>query len=353
VKRLSLLLFFVPTVLCAQTFTIVKDNAHGEIENQCITGTCWSFATVSFLESEIIRKGHEAVDLSEMFNARYIYSKKADSYVRFQGKQQFGPGGLSHDVLQVIDEVGMVPESAYSGFVNGATTYNHNELDSKLEMIVKGAVEKGAKEGYMWKKELEAALDAGIGPLPNSFEYKGKKYTPASFRDEMKIYSNEYVCLTSFTHHPFDKAFVLEVPDNWSKKAYLNVPLDDLQAIVDNAINNGFTVAWDADVSEDTFDARKGVAYLGKLQDETAVTQASRQLGFDTYATTDDHLMHITGIAKDEKGNSYYMAKNSWGSAIGQKGYIYASAPYFLAKTICIVVSREALPMEIKKRLGL
>jgi bleomycin hydrolase len=353
VKRFLILSFFVPTVLCAQTFTVVKDNAHGEIENQCITGTCWSFATVSFLESEIMRKGHEAVDLSEMFNARYIYSKKADSYVRFQGKQQFGPGGLSHDVLQVVDEVGMVPESAYSGFVNGATTYNHNELDAELETLVKAAVETGAKQGYMWKKDLEAALDKGIGPLPNSFEYKGKKYTPASFRDEMKITSSEYVCLTSFSHHPFYKTFVLEVPDNWSKKAYFNVSIDELQQIADNAINTGFTIAWDADVSEDTFDARKGIAYMGKLQEETAVTQASRQLGFDTYATTDDHLMHITGMAKDEKGNVYYMAKNSWGPAIGQKGYIYASASYFRAKTICIVVSKDAMPLEIRKRLGI
>jgi bleomycin hydrolase len=335
----------------AQEFKVVIDNAHTEVENQCKTGTCWSFATTSFIESEIIRKGNKAVDLSEMYNVRLTYPKKAEIYVRLQGKQQFGPGGLSHDVLSIIEEYGIVPESAYSGFVNGSSTYDHETLDAKLAEIVNEAV-KNPLNGY--KLDVENILDGEIGVVPSQFNYNGKSLSPASFRDALKINAKEYVCLTSFTHHPFYTSFVLEVPDNWSKQAYYNLPLDEFQQVADFALNNGHTIAWDADVSEDTFDAGKGFAYVGRFQNEPTLSQEKRQLAFDNFETTDDHLMHITGIAKDEKENSYYLVKNSWGTeGLANGGFQYISIPYFRYKTVCMIVHKDAIPKEITAKLGM
>lgn len=335
----------------AQQFTVVKDNAHGNIENQCKTGTCWSFATTSFIESEIIRKGNKAVDLSEMYNVRLTYPKKAESYVRFQGKQQFGPGGLSHDVLSIIDEYGIVPESAYSGFVNGSTEYDHETLDTKLNDLVNDAVKN---PGGKYLESVAGVLDNEIGAVPTEFKYNGTSYTPASFRDAMKINSKEYVCLTSFSHHPFYSSFVLEVPDNWSKKAYYNLPLDEFQKVADVALSKGFTIAWDADVSEKTFDAREGFAFVDSFQNEPKIDQEKRQLAFDNYETTDDHLMHITGTAKDDKGNNYYLVKNSWGTeGLANGGFQYISVPYFRYKTVCMIVHKDAIPKEIAVKLGM
>ena len=335
----------------AQQFTVVKDNAHGNIENQCKTSTCWSFATTSFIESEIIRKGYKAVDLSEMYNVRLTYPKKAESYVRFQGKQQFSPGGLSHDVLAIIEEFGIVPEEVYSGFVNGATTYDHDAIDEKLLAVVNDAV-NSPTGGY--QKNVNGILDDEIGVVPTEFKYNGASYTPASFRDAMKINAKEYVCLTSFTHHPFYSSFVLEVPDNWAKRAYYNLPLDEFQRVADFALSKGFTVAWDADVSEKTFDARKGFAFVESFQNEPKIDQTKRQEAFDSFETTDDHLMHITGTGKDDKGNAYYLVKNSWGTeGLANGGFQYISVPYFRYKTICMIVHKDALPKEIEVKLGM
>ncbi len=352
-KSILFSFFFAATTLSvsAQQFSAVKDNAHGNVENQCKTGTCWSFATTSFIESEIIRKGNKAVDLSEMYNVRLTYPKKAESYVRFQGKQQFGPGGLSHDVLAIIEEYGIVPEAAYSGFVNGSTTYDHEILDTKLTDLVTEAV-TSPTNGY--KVTIEGILDNEIGVAPAEFKYNGTTYTPASFRDAMKINPKEYVCLTSFSHHPFYSSFVLEVPDNWSKKSYYNLPLDEFQRVADFALGKGFTIAWDADVSEKTFDARKGFAYVDVFQNEPKIDQAKRQEAFDTYETTDDHLMHITGTAKDDQGNSYYLVKNSWGTeGLANGGFQYISSSYFRFKTVCMIVHKDAIPKEIAVKLGM
>lgn len=335
----------------AQQFTIVKNNAHGKVENQCKTGTCWSFATTSFIESEIIRKGFKPVDLSEMYNVRLTYPKKAESYVRFQGKQQFGPGGLSHDVLAIIDEFGIVPEEAFSGFVEGTTEYDHTALDEKLTYIVNEGMKNPT---HSYQKSVIEVLNNEIGEAPREFKFNGASYTPASFRDAMKINAKEYVCLTSFTHHPFYSSFVLEVPDNWSKQAYYNLPLDEFQRVADIALSKGYTVAWDADVSEETFDARKGFAYVNNFQDEPKIDQAKRQEAFDSYETTDDHLMHITGTAKDEKGNLYYLVKNSWGTeGLANEGFQYISVPYFRYKTVCMIVHKDAIPKEIAVKLGM
>jgi bleomycin hydrolase len=354
VKKSILFSFFLAATtfsVSAQQFTVVKDNAHGNVENQCKTGTCWSFATTSFIESEVIRKGNKAVDLSEMYNVRMTYPKKAESYVRFQGKQQFGPGGLSHDVLSIIEEFGIVPEEAYSGFVNGSKEYDHGTLDEKLMNIVNDAV-KNPAGGY--KESVNGILDNEIGTVPTEFKYNGAAFTPASFRDAMKINPKEYVCLTSFTHHTFYSSFVLEVPDNWSKKAYYNLPLDEFQRVADMALSKGFTIAWDADVSEKTFDARKGFAFVDAFQNEPKIDQVKRQEAFDNYETTDDHLMHITGTAKDDKGNSYYLVKNSWGTeGLANGGFQYVSVPYFRYKTVCMIVHKDAIPKEIAAKLGM
>ena len=335
----------------AQQFTVVKDNAHGNVENQCKTGTCWSFATTSFIESEIIRKGNKAVDLSEMYNVRLTYPKKAESYVRFQGKQQFGPGGLSHDVLAIIEEYGIVPEEAYSGFVDGSTEYDHETLDEKLNNIVIESA-KSPTNGYL--ELVSGILNNGIGAAPSEFKYNGASYTPTSFRDAMKINANEYVCLTSFAHHPFYSSFVLEVPDNWSKKSYYNLPLDEFQRVADFALGKGYTIAWDADVSEKTFDANKGFAFVDSFQKEPKIDQDKRQEAFDSFETTDDHLMHITGTGKDEKGNAYYLVKNSWGTeGLANGGFQYISVPYFRYKTVCMIVHKDAIPKEIAVKLGM
>jgi bleomycin hydrolase len=346
-------------------FTPVKENATGAVENQCATGTCWSFATISFLESEIIRKGNKPVDLSEMFNVRVSYTKKADSYVRFQGKQQFSAGGLSHDVINVLDEYGIVPEAAFTGYVEGKTIYDHTGLDAMLGSTVKTVLESKLNEDSNdWKNSVESILNSGIGELPTTFKYDGKEYTPASFRDAMKLNASEYVSITSFAHHPFYKPFVLEVPDNWAKGSFYNLPLEEFQKVMDYAIDNGYTVAWDADVSEKGFSFQHGAAILPdekvtkdemwkKVVAEMPVSQKSRQLAFDKFETTDDHLMHITGKAKDQNGTTYYITKNSWGPDNKFGGIQYVSKNYIQMKTVGILLHKDALPKEIKAKLGI
>lgn len=368
-KNISVVLIILSAQLgfsqSAYQFSIVKDNAHGKVEDQCQTGTCWSFATVSFLESEVMRiKKGEVVDLSEMANARFVYPKKAESYVRFQGKQQLGPGALGHDVIHTMRDFGLVPESAFSGFINGSSTYNHNILDVYIEKMVQTVVEKKLNEnGSDWMEGVQAVLDAYIGILPEKFNYNGKEYTPSSFRDYLGLKADDYIMLTSFSHHPFYSAFAVEVPDNWSKGYYWNLPLDEFQQVADNALNNGYTIAWDADVSEPGFSYRNNIAILPaeplkkeeaftKKHQEVQVSQEFRQQGYESYETTDDHLMHITGTAKDQDGALYYITKNSWGEKNSAKGYQYVSVPYFRAKTICMIVHKDAIPKEIAKKLG-
>lgn len=349
----------------AYQFTNITNKKAYEVENQCATGTCWSYATSSFIESEMARLGAPMTDISEMVNVRVNYPLKAQSYVRFQGKQQFGPGGLSHDVINAIRTFGLVPEAAYTGLKNGETFHNHNAMDALLEGTVKTVLSSKLNEySDDWMTAVNGILDAYIGPLPTEFDFNGKKYTPISFRDEMKINPDNYVSLSSFTHHPFYTNFVLEVPDNWAKGSFYNLPLDEFQKSIDYALDNGFTIAWDADVSESGFSFQNGVAIVPDagvakedifktIVKEKEITQTNRQEAFDSFETTDDHLMHITGKAKDQNGNIYYIIKNSWGTKNPFGGYQYVSLAYLKYKTVSIVLHKDGIPAETRKKLGL
>jgi bleomycin hydrolase len=339
------------------TFKTLADLTATNIKDQCMTGTCWSFSTTSFLESEAARISGEVVDLSEMASVRYTYPLKADMYLRHHGLHQFGPGSLCHDVLNAADGYGLVPEEVFTGLDQGETEFNHGELDAVLAAAVKAMSEQKVLSDD-WRDAVDGICDAYLGELPSSFEIKGKTYTPESFRDHLGIVPSDYVSLTSFTHHAFGETFVLEVPDNFSRGGYLNLPIEDLTRLVRNAVMAGYTVAWDADVSEKGFSFRNGMALMpaageeDKLWkeriEEAKVSQASRQVGFENHTTTDDHLMHIVGLAQDQEGNEYFVIKNSWGEGNVYGGRQYISMAYFKAKTIAVTLHKDA--MQRKKK---
>ncbi len=358
---LLLLLLAVPGFAQYQ-FTTEKELECTPIKNQQRTGTCWSFTTVSFLESELMRLGEPAYDLSEMYMVRKIYEDKAMNYLLRQGKANFSQGSLSHDVMRAFEMAGAMPESAYSGKAEGDAIYDHSEMESALKGMLDGLVgSKGLSE--KWKGAFSAILDSYMGEVPESFTLGGKTYTPDSFAESLPINPDDYVTLTSFTHHPFYETFILEIPDNYSNGTYYNLPLDELQAIAEYALSNGFTIAWDGDVSEKGFSAGNGLAILPENEnnpgmfdqpvEEAEVTQAKRQRAFESYATTDDHLMHLTGIAKDQEGQTYFITKNSWGEISDYKGFLYMSVPYFRMKTVGMMVHKDALPEDIANKLKL
>ncbi len=342
---------------------IVLDRT--ETKDQCRTGTCWSYSTISFLESELIRMGKGQHNLSEMYNVRMTYPKKAEMFMRYQGKYQFGPGSLNHDVINVMRDYGIVPEEVYSGINYNAERHDHGEMDAALEGMIKALVDKRNPEnGYAWKQAYNGILEAYLGEVPEEFNYQGKAYTPASFRDAMGLNANDYVSLTSFTHHPMYSSFVLEVPDNFSQGEFYNVSLDELEYTVVSALENGYTVAWDADVSERGFSFKYAMAiypeedtpkdeYFKKVLPEPNVTPEMRQEGFDSFKTTDDHLMHIIGTAKDKNGGRYFIIKNSWGAGNETGGLQYVSSAYFRMKTISILLHKDGVPKELQKQLQL
>ncbi len=367
---------FLTVALNAQTagynFKVEKECAATSVKSQGKTGTCWSFSTTSFIESELIRIGKGEHDLSEMYTVRQIYLEKAMNYMRRQGKAQFSQGSLSHDVMIALKKYGAMPEAAFNGLNNGDKSYNHGELVSVLKAML-DAMRKSSKGKLSnhWKPAIEAVLDVYLGEVPEKFTYKGKSYTAATFSTEMlKINPSDYIEISSYQHHDFYQPFVLEVPDNFSNGLYYNVPLKDMERITDKAVTMGYTVAWDCDVSEKGFSSKNGMAILPAQPwsemskdekkavfeapvKEMAVTQEMRQTTFDDQSTTDDHLMQITGIAKDSKGGKYYQVKNSWGERGDYKGYLYASQAYFQLKTVAVMVHKDCLPADIKKKLGL
>ena len=320
------------------------------IKNQANTGTCWSFATSSFIESEVMRKNKGQHDLSEMYVVRNIYQDKARNYLLRQGKANFSQGSLSHDLINIVRSGGLVPEGVYSGLLEGEKAHNHSEMEAGMKGFLDGVL-KSKKLSKKWPVALDAILDVYMGDAPESFTYEGKKYTPESFAKHLDVDPADYVSLTSFTHHPFHTNFVLEIPDNYSNGQFYNVPLDELIATIDKALSKGYTVAWDGDVSEKGFDARKGIAVLptkpsredlfDKPGTELKVTQELRQENFESFSTTDDHLMHLIGTATDQEGNEYYIIKNSWGAISPYKGYLYMSKAYAAMKTVAIMVHKD------------
>ncbi len=332
-------------------FTDVQRVDHTPVKSQDNTGTCWSFSTTSFLESELIREGKGAHNLSEMFVVRNIYKDKAFNYLMRQGKATFSQGALSHDLINGVKLNGIVPEEAYSGILPGESRHNHSEMEAVLTGVMNSFVQIKTPSNH-WRDVVENVMNSYMGKPPVEFSYQGKDYTPESFAAELGFDAKNYVSFTSYTHHPFGESFALEIPDNYSNGAFNNVPIDELVSTIDHALAAGFTVVWDGDVSERGFVAAKGVAVVpdpsnsdfakapGKEQE---VTQAMRQQTFENFSTTDDHLMHIVGTANDQIGNKYYIIKNSWGEVGQHKGYLYMSEAYVRLKTVSVLLHKDAI----------
>lgn len=342
-----------------------KINEALPVSNQNKSGTCWSFSGLSFFESEMIRMGGKAENLSEMYIVRKAYTMKAQRYLWMHGRYQFGPGGQFHDIVEVAKVHGLLPESAYPGKALEYGKPVHNELDAVAKSMVEVAVERPNKTlSENWWVAYESMLDAYLGGTES-------ETNPQEYLKSTGLDMDDYVEITSFTHMPMYSQELLFIPDNWTMSKYYNVPLDDLTSIVDHAIDQGYTVAWDADVSDRGFSFKNGLAVvpevpwsvMDKAQKDTIfndwikereITVAERQRLFENYETTDDHLMHIVGRCKDQKGNAFYLTKNSWGTDRNDcKGYFYTSGPYFKLKTIAIMVHKDAIPKAIRKKLGI
>ncbi len=365
-------------------FTTVKENPITSIKNQNRSSTCWSFSSVGFFESELLRLGKGEFDLSEMFIVHKTMEDRAVNYVRYHGSSSFAPGGSFEDFVACYSQYGMVPQEAMPGIMYGDSMHVHNELDAVADGYV-NAIAKGkfSKLTPVWKKGLSSIYDTYLGECPKEFTYKGKTYTPRTFADQvLGLNMDDYVSLTSFSHHPFYKPFIIEVEDNWRNAPGYNLPLDEFMEVMDSAVRNGYTFAWGADVSEAGF-SRNGIAvcpdmekgadlagsdmarWLGlsktdkvkemtsKPMPEMTITQEMRQTAFDNWETTDDHGMMIYGIAKDQTGKEYFMVKNSWGTSGKYKGIWYVSKAFVAYKTMNILIHKDAIPAAIAKKLGL
>lgn len=351
-------------------FTEVINLANTSIKDQGSSGTCWSYSGNSFLESEMIRMGKEPVDISQIFTARNTYIEKAKNFVRLHGQQAQGDGGQLHDVLTIFRKYGAVPYEAYTGLPEGQTRNNFGEMAPILQSITE-TVAKSKKPSSNWLTSFTAAMDSYLGEVPESFQYKGKTYTPRTFADQViGINPDDYVGISSFDEHAYYKPFVLLIPDNWSFESFYNVKINDLTTIIDQALEKGYTVAWATDVSEKNFSWKNGIAYVPEKpidqmnQEELAnlfngpkpeakITAEQRQEAFDNYSTTDDHGMHIVGMVKDQNGKEYYIVKNSWGATNDYKGYMYATKEFVRYKTISLLLHKKALSKEMNKQLGI
>jgi bleomycin hydrolase len=351
-------------------FTVVKNIENTSVKNQASSGTCWSYSTNSFLESEMIRLGKEPVDIAEIFTARCVYKDKADMYVRLHGGLSWGDGGSCHDVINVFAKYGALPQSIYSGLNYGTSKNKFGEFQGVLKGML-DAVVRNANGTLtpVWKTAFEKVMDVYLGEVPASFEWKGKTYTPRTFADQVVgIKPAEYIEFSSFNNYPFYTQVPLLVQDNWDFQKVFNVPINDITTIIDHAIANGYTIAWATDVSEKYFSWKNGVAFVpeknwedmeeaeqkslfnGKAA-ERVITQEMRQKAFDNYETTDDHGMHIVGSAKDQTGKDYYIVKNSWGEKNDYKGYLYVSKAYVQYKTTAFLVHKGAVPKDILSKI--
>ena len=363
-------------------FTTIKENPVTSIKNQYRSGTCWCFSALSFVESEILRTKGDSLDLSEMFVVGKSYRDRAVKYVRLDGHLNFAAGSSFGDVLHVINDYGIVPQEAMPGFNYGTDKPEHSELDAALKGYVDAIKSNpNRKLSTAWLRGFDGIIEAYFGEYPETFTVNGVEYTPESYRDRIGFNYDDYVNITSFTHHPFYEPFIIEVCDNWRWDTAYNLPMDEMMEVMYNAIDKGYTIAWGSDVSEKGF-TRDGLAvmpvekkkaaagsdqerWVGKAKDEPKeevktelpkemeITQEMRQEGYDRKTTTDDHGMHIYGLAQDQNGTKYFMVKNSWGEAGKYKGIWYASDAFVRYKTMNIVVHKDALPKHIAKKLGI
>ena len=365
-------------------FTTVVNQKVTPVKNQAATGTCWCFATTSFFEAELLRQGKGEYDLSEMYIVRQKYMNQLDDNYLRRGKGNISQGSLSPSWVTAFNQIGIVPEEAYTGINYDSPTHNHKELTTYMEAIAAEAIKMRHRSPEYFEL-INSLFDIYMGKLPESFTYKGKQYTPKSFAASLDIHTDDYVMLTSFTHRPYYREFEIEVPDNWEHARMYNLPLDELMAAADHALRNGYTVLWDGDVSEKGFSFKNGVAINPETEQtedlkdtdfarwnkmdaqerlaeaykfagpcpEVNVTPDIRQQGYEAFVTTDDHLMHLTGIATDQNGTRYYITKNSWGTARNDfGGYLNMSESYVRAKTIYIMVHKDALSKEMRQRIG-
>ena len=365
-------------------FTTIKENKITSVKNQNRSSTCWAYSALGFLEAELLRLNKGDHDFSEMFVVYHTMLDRAVNYVRLHGDASFSPGGSFYDVLYCWRHYGIVPDKAMpAGVMYGDTLANHSDLDAAAKAYVDVIAKSTAsKISPLWRRPLEAIYETYLGKLPQEFTYKGKKYTPRSFADSFGLNMNDYVSLTSYSHHPFYEAFAIEIQDNWRGAKSYNLPIDELMQVMRNAVNTGYTIAWGSDVSEEGFtrngiavmpDVKKGAELTGsdmahwlglskadrraeltsRPLPEMTVTQQMRQEAYDNWETTDDHGMLIYGLAKDQNGKQYFMVKNSWGLSGKYKGFWYASEAFVAYKTMNIVVHKNAIPKEILKKLNL
>lgn len=353
-------------------FTVEKQLGTSEVKNQGSTGTCWSFSSLSFLESEIERMGKGSVNLSEMYIARKAYEMKAEKYMRMMGKTNFSQGGAFHDVMNVIRQFGLMPDDSYTGLIYGQKRFHHTEMEKVMTDLLNTSLEM--KEGRLnpaWFKALNGILDAYLGEVPATISLNGKSLSPKDYATSLGINADNYIEISSFSHHPFYQQFVLEVPDNWAWNSVYNVPLSELEEIVEYALSNNYSIAWAADVSEGGFSYKNGLAIVPEKEwsditkeekesmmtspvAQRVITQELRQSAFNDLTTQDDHGMHIIGKAKDQMGTRYFIVKNSWGGDSNEcGGYFYCSASYLLYKTTCILLHKKGVPDTIAKKLKL
>lgn len=357
----------------AYEFKMIKELPHTSVKNQASTSTCWCFATISFLESELLRMGKEEMDLSEMYIVRHTYPEKAKRFVRLHGETNFPHGGACHDVIDQMRLVGLVPDEVYPGLNYGEKKHTHSELGRILSGMVDAVVKnRGRRITPRWYDAVDAVADVYLGEVPENFTYKGKKYTPKIFlNDYLGLNPDDYVEITSYTHHLFYKQFYLELPDNWTiNDKYYNVPIEELGKIVDYSLENGYTVVYGGDTSDKYFNSKEGYAIVPekdyedltekerkeKIKEPAAekeISQELRQKWFDNYTVTDDHAMHLVGIAEDQTGKRFYYTKNSWGTDRKYDGYLYLSRPYILLNATGFMVNKNAIPKDIQKKLGM
>lgn len=364
-------------------FTAVANVEATQVQDQCRTSTCWSYSSLSFVESELLRSGKGYHNLSEMYIVRCAYIEKAITYIRMGGKHQFDEGGEFHDIPTIIKKYGVVPEEAYKGIEYGETRHNHSEMVAMLKGMLDNL--KDMPQGKLtpvWTDAIAGVVDAYLGAVPEKFTYQGKEYTPLEFSKSLGLNMDDYVVLTSFTHHEMNKPFVIEVADNWAMASAYNVALDDMISTMETGLKKGYSFAWAADVSEKGFSfydglgivpqedsmvqqkskdskgfnnpggERGGYGFANPVAEKT-ITPELRQKAFDEQTTTDDHGMHITGMVKDQSGKNYYIVKNSWGTSNYLQGYLYVSENYVRYKTICVMVHKDALSKDLKKKLDI